>query len=155
MADQYIDIERMIMQAQYMMHLEASPVQGRIADMEREQYQNQIKELVASVRTLLDANYAMGEKLQKLEGIAVAYEDLKVRYAKLEGELAMRKRGRYGKGSEKPSGKASSDKDRTKDEDEEDYIENGSRREERLPMKAMRRRKRLRRRRLPQRRNAT
>ena len=120
----------MIMQAQYKMHLEASSVQGGLSDMEREQYQNQIKELIASVRTLLDANYAMGEKLQKLEGIADAYEDLKVRYAKLEGELAMRKRGRYGKGSEKPSGKASPDKDRTKDEDEEDYIENGSRRED-------------------------
>lgn len=130
MAGQYIDIERMIMQAQYKMHLEASSVQGGLSDMEREQYQNQIKELIASVRTLLDANYAMGEKLQKLEGIADAYEDLKVRYAKLEGELAMRKRGRYGKGSEKPSGKASPDKDRTKDEDEEDYIENGSRRED-------------------------
>ena len=45
-----------------------------------------------------------------LEKIADAYEDLKVRYDKLEGELAMRKRGHYGKGSEKPfvfgSGKA-------------------------------------------------
>jgi hypothetical protein len=41
----------------------------------------------------------MGEKLDKTTS---AYEDLKARYAKLEGELAMRKRGQHGKRSEKP-----------------------------------------------------
>ena len=54
-----------------------------VEDMEREQYQNQIKELIASVRTLLDANYAMGEKLEKM---TADYEDLKVRYAKMVTE---------------------------------------------------------------------
>lgn len=43
--------------------------------------------LLNAVTTLLDANNAMGEKLQKLEKIAGAYDDLKVRYDKLEGEL--------------------------------------------------------------------
>jgi len=57
--------------------------------MEREGCQKQIDDLLNAVSTLLDANNAMGEKLQKLEKIADAYEDLKAKYAKLEGELAM------------------------------------------------------------------
>ena len=56
--------------------------------MEREDYQKRINDLLNAVTTLLDANNAMGEKLQRLEKIADAYEDLKVRYDKLEGELA-------------------------------------------------------------------
>ena len=70
--------------------------------MEREDYQKRINDLLNAVSTLLDANNAMGEKLQKLEKIADAYEELKAKYDKLEGELAMRKRGHYGRGSEKP-----------------------------------------------------
>lgn len=96
--------------------------------MEREDYQKRINDLLNAVTTLLDANNAMGEKLQRLEKIADAYEDLKVRYDKLEGELAMRKRGHYGKGSEKPKDDSSSD-EKTKDDDENDYIENGSKRD--------------------------
>ena len=67
----------------------------------------------------------MGEKLDKT---TAAYEYLKAKYEKLEGELAMRKRAQYGKGSEKPKDAATSesDADKTKDENEQDYIENGS-----------------------------
>ena len=130
MADQHIDIERMIMQARYAMQLEAeaSSVKGReLSDMEREQYQNQIKDLLQAVETLLKSNKAMGERVTQLEKVAEAYDDLKAKYEKLEGELAMRKRDKYGKGGEKPKGNTSpSNKGKTKDEDEEDYINNGS-----------------------------
>ena len=131
MADQHIDIARMVMQAQYEMQLEreASSVQGgELSDMEREDYQKRINDLLNAVTTLLDANNAMGEKLQRLEKIADAYEDLKAENEKLKGELAMRKRGHYGKGSEKPKDDSSSD-EKTKDDDENDYIENGSKRD--------------------------
>ena len=130
MADQHIDIERMIMQARYAMQLEAeaSSVKGReLSDMERERYQNQIKELLQAVETLLKSNTAMGERVAQLEKIVEDYEDLKAENAKLKGELAMRKRDKYGKGGEKPKGNTSpSNKGKTKDEDEEDYINNGS-----------------------------
>ena len=130
MADQHIDIERMIMQARYAMQLEAeaSSVKGReLSDMEREQYQNQIKDLLQAVETLLKSNKAMGKRVTQLEKVAEAYDDLKAKYEKLEGELAMRKRDKYGKGGEKPKGNTSpSNKGKTKDEDEEDYINNGS-----------------------------
>lgn len=58
--------------------------------MEREQYQNQISDLLQAVETLLKSNDTMGEELRR---VTVAYEDLKAKYEKLEGELAMRKRG--------------------------------------------------------------
>ena len=105
---------------------EAASVRGgELYDMEREQYQNQIKDLLQAVETLLKSNNEMGEKLQKLEKIADAYEALKVRYDKLDGELAMRKRTQLGKGSEKPKDDSSSSDEKTKDDDENDYIENG------------------------------
>lgn len=129
MAGQHIDIERMIMQARYAMQLEAeasSVKGGELSDMEREQYQNQIKDLLQAVETLLNSNNAMGERVAQLEKIVEDYEDLKAENAKLKGELAMRKRAQYGKGSEKPKDDSSSDKNKTKDDDEEDYIENGS-----------------------------
>ena len=84
------------MQARYAMQLEseASSVKGRqLSTMEREQYQNQIKNLLQAVETLLKSNNALGERVAQLEKVAEAYEDLKVRCAKLEGEPAMRKRG--------------------------------------------------------------
>ena len=62
-------------------------------DMEREQYQNQIKDLLQAVETLLKSNKAMGERVTQLEKVAEAYDDLKAKYERLEGELAMRKRG--------------------------------------------------------------
>ena len=105
MADLKIDIERMIMQARYAMQLEAeasSVKGGEMSDMEREQYQKQIKDLLQAVETLLKSNNAMGERVAQLEKIAEDYEDLKAENAKLKGELAMRKRTQYGKGSEKP-----------------------------------------------------
>ena len=131
MADLKIDIERMIMQARYAMQLEAeasSVKGGEMSDMEREQYQKQIKDLLQAVETLLNSNNAMGERVAQLEKIAEDYEDLKAENAKLKGELAMRKRAQYGKGSEKPkeSSESKSASDGSKDEDEEKYIENGS-----------------------------
>ena len=128
MADQHIDIERMIMQAHYKMQLEAeaSSVKGvQLSDMEREEYQKQIKDLLQAVETLLKSNKALGERVDQLEKVA---ESLKVENAKLEGELAMRKRAHYGKGSEKPKDNSSSE-EKTKDDDENDYIENGSKRD--------------------------
>ena len=88
----------MIMQARYKMQLEAETSfvkGGQLSDMEREQYQNQIKDLLQAVETLLKSNKAMGERVTQLEKVAEAYEDLKAKYAKLEGELAMRKRGQH------------------------------------------------------------
>ena len=131
MADQHIDIERMIMQAHYKMQLEteASSVEGgQLSDMEREQYQNQIKDLLQAVETLLKSNKAMGERVTQLEKVAEAYDDLKTKYEKLEGELAMRKRGQHGKRSEKPKDTpdANPASDGSKDDDEDKYIENGS-----------------------------
>jgi len=129
MADQHIDIARMVMQAQYEIQLEreaASVRVGELSDMERERYQKQINDLLNAVSTLLDANNAMGEKLEKA---TAAYEDLKAKYEKLEGELAMRKRAQHGKGSEKPKDDSSSSDEKTKDDDENDYIEDGSKRD--------------------------
>ena len=118
----------MIMQAHYKLHLEAeasSVKGGQLSDMEREDYQKRINDLLDAVSTLLDANRAMGEKLDKT---TAAYDDLKAKYEKLVGELAMRKRDKYGKCNEKPKASTSSDggTDKTKDEDEQDYIEKGS-----------------------------
>ena len=120
------------MQAHYKMQLEAevsSVKGGQLSDMEREQYQNQIKDLLQAVETLLKSNKAMGEKLDKT---TAAYEDLKAKYEKLEGELAMRKRGQHGKRSEKPKDTSGANpaSDGSKDDDEDKYIENGSRNEE-------------------------
>ena len=64
-------------------------------DMEREQYQDRIKDLLQAVETLLKANNALGERVALLEKVAGAYEDLKTRCEKLEGELAMRRRGQH------------------------------------------------------------
>ena len=102
------------MQAHYKMQLEAevsSVKGGQLSDMEREQYQNQIKDLLQAVETLLKSNKAMGEKLDKT---TAAYEDLKAKYEKLEGELAMRKRGQHGTRSEKPKDTTPSETDTDK-----------------------------------------
>lgn len=53
---------------------------------EREDYQKRIDDLLNAVTTLLNANNAMGEKLQKLEKIADAYDELKAENEKLKGE---------------------------------------------------------------------
>lgn len=74
---------------------------GQLSDMEREEYQKQINDLLQAVETLLKSNKVMGERVAHLERVAEAHEDLKVRYAKLEGELAMRKRGQRVKSRDK------------------------------------------------------
>lgn len=130
MADLKIDIARMVMQTRYEMQLEAeaSSVHGeQMSDMEREGYQKRINDLLDGLESLLNANVKMGERIEKLEEKVKDYDDLKDEYEKLKGELAMRKRDKYGKGGEKPKDDTSSSKnDKTKDEDEEDYINNGS-----------------------------
>ena len=81
----------MVMQARYEMQLEreASSEKGKhLSDMEREDYQKRIDDLLNAVTTLLNANNAMGEKLQKLEKIADAYDELKAENEKLKGEEA-------------------------------------------------------------------
>ena len=132
MADMKIDIERMVMQARYEMQLssEASVNGVRLSDMEREGYIKRINELLDSVQTLLDANVAMGKRIETLEQMSKEYEALKANYEKLKGELAMRKRGRHGRSSEKPKDTTSPSDDTTKDEDEEHYIEHGSKKQE-------------------------
>ena len=62
----------------------------KLSDMEREDYQKRINDLINAVSTLLDANQAMGERLARLEKKAAAYDDLRAKYEKLAGELAMR-----------------------------------------------------------------
>lgn len=99
----------------------------QMPDMEREGYQKRINDLLDGLESLLNANVKMGERIEKLEEKVKDYDDLKDKYEKLKGELAMRKRDKYGKGGEKPKDDTSYSKnDKTKDEDEEDYINNGS-----------------------------
>ena len=43
---------------------------GELSGMDREGYQKRIDDLLNAVSSLLDANNAMGEKIQKLEKIA-------------------------------------------------------------------------------------
>jgi hypothetical protein len=130
MADLKLDVARMVMQTRYEMQLEAeaSSVHGdQMSDMEREVYQKRINDLLDGLESLLNANVKMGERIEKLEEKVKDYDDLKDKYDKLKGELAMRKRDKYGKGGEKPKDDtSSSNNDKTKDEDEEDYINNGS-----------------------------
>jgi hypothetical protein len=130
MADLKLDVARMVMQTRYEMQLEAeaSSVHGdQMSDMEREVYQKRINDLLDGLESLLNANVKMGERIEKLEEKVKDYDDLKDKYEKLKGELAMRKRDKYGKGGEKPKDDtSSSNNDKTKDEDEEDYINNGS-----------------------------
>ena len=129
MADLKLDIARMIMRTRYELQLEAeaSTVHGeQMSDMEREGYIKRIDDLLDGLESLLNANVKMGERIEKLEQIAKDYEELKAENARLKGELAMRKRAQHGKGSEKPKDDSSLD-EKTKDDDENDYIENGSR----------------------------
>lgn len=67
MAEIHTDIDRMIMQAQYLLAMNQSPVDTDMTDMERKQYQDQIKELIQTVKTLLDANVTLGEKQKEAE----------------------------------------------------------------------------------------
>lgn len=66
-----------------------SKVSESLSNMEREQYQNQIKDFFQAVETLLKSNNAIGEELRKT---SAAHEDLKAKYEKQESRLAMHKR---------------------------------------------------------------
>ena len=85
--------------------------------MERQDYINQITGLLQAVETLLKSNNAMGERVAQLEKKAAAYDELKARYDRLEGELAMRKRGQHGRKA-KDTAASDSGSGKTKDEDE-------------------------------------
>ena len=54
-----------------------------LSDMEREDYQKRINDLLDAVSTLLDANRAMGEKLEK---IARDYDTLKAAIKRMESQ---------------------------------------------------------------------
>ncbi len=134
-----IDIERMVMQSQYKLSLKSASAHtvGNMSDMERKDYQDKIRELLGAVTTLLDANKSMGEQLEKANAtisdakatISKANDEieiLKSKIAKLEGENAIRRRKTYGKNGEKSS--PVSNKGKTKDELEDEYIENEGKR---------------------------
>ena len=69
------------------LEVEASSVKGgKLSDMEREQYQNQIKDLLQAVETLLKSNNAMGERVAQLEKMVKDYEDLKAASKRMESQ---------------------------------------------------------------------
>lgn len=128
MEELHIDIERMTMQAQYLLAIDPQTEDTEMTDMERERYQNQIKELLETVRTLLDVNVALGRKqeetLDELREAKNKITELETRLEKSQGELRVRRRKIHGKVSEKDAGEKSVSKGKTKEEEEEDYIEN-------------------------------
>ena len=71
MADIHIDIERMIMHSNYLLEVSKSSASNGLSDMERKEYLDQIKELVQTVQTLLDANVALGNKQKETEAKAI------------------------------------------------------------------------------------
>ena len=93
MADIHIDIERMIMHSNYLLEVGKSSASDGLSDMERKQYLDQIKDLVQTVQTLLDANIALGnkQKEQKAESDR-KIADLQKQVDKLTGELQARRR---------------------------------------------------------------
>ena len=88
-----------------------------MTDMERKQYQDQIKELIQTVKTLLNANVTLGEKQKEAEAKAQKAEariaELQAQVDKLNGELQAPRRKIHGKNSEKKSGAKSGDKGKT------------------------------------------
>ena len=72
--------------------------------MERKQYLDQIKELVQTVQTLLDANIALGnkQKEQKAESDR-KIAGLQAQVDKLTGELQARRRKMHGKNNDRIS----------------------------------------------------
>ena len=126
MADIHIDIERMIMHSNYLLEVDNSSASNGLSDMERKQYLDQIKELVQTVQTLLDANIALGNKQKELQAEADRkIAGLQDQVDKLTGELQARRRKMHGKNNEKQTGDKSVNTGKTKDEEEEEYIENG------------------------------
>lgn len=126
MADIHIDIERMIMHSNYLLEVDNSSASNGLSDMERKQYLDQIKELVQTVQTLLDANIALGNKQKELQAEADRkIAGLQDQVDKLTGELQARRRKMHGKKNEKQTGDKSVNTGKTKDEEEGGYIENG------------------------------
>ena len=70
--------------------------------MERKQYLDQIKELVQTVQTLLDANIALGNK-QKEQKADRKIAGLQAQVDKLTGELQARRRKMHGKNNDRIS----------------------------------------------------
>lgn len=133
------DTERMIMRAQYAMSLiEDSWRGGNLSDMEREDFRRQIAELLQGMTTLLDSNTRLGQELSDAKkDLDAARDDLSKANKKigvLESEIKYLKgkqnasnRHRYGDKGEKDTKGTSKSKGRTKDEDENDYIESEGR----------------------------
>ena len=72
--------------------------------MERKQYLDQIKELVQTVQTLLDANIALGNKQKELQAEADRkIAGLQAQVDKLTGELQARRRKMHGKNNDRIS----------------------------------------------------
>ena len=93
MADIHIDIERMIMHSNYLLEVGKSSASDGLSDMERKQYLDQIKDLVQTVQTLLDANIALGNKQKELQAEADRkIAGLQEQVDKLTGELQARRR---------------------------------------------------------------
>ena len=67
-----------------------------MTDMERKQYQDQIKELIQTVKTLLDANDTLDEKQKEAKAKAQKTDarnaELQAQLDKLNGELQARRR---------------------------------------------------------------
>lgn len=119
MADIHIDIERMIMHSNYLLEVDNSSASNGLSDMERKQYLDQIKELVQTVQTLLDANIALGNKQKELQAEADRkIAGLQDQVDKLTGELQARRRKMHGKNNEKQTGDKSVNTGKTKDEGE-------------------------------------
>lgn len=126
MSDMHIDIERMIMHSNYLLEVGKSSASNGVSNMERKQYLDQIRELVQTVQTLLDANIALGNKQKETEAKAERkIAELQAQVDKLTGEVKARRRKTHGKKSEKPTGGKPVDTGKTKDEEEADYVENG------------------------------
>ena len=127
------------MRAQYAMSLiEDSWRGGNLSDMEREDFKSQIAELLQGMTTLLDSNTRLGQELADAKkDLDAARDDLSKANKKigvLESEIKYLKgkqnasnRHRYGDNGEKNINGTSKSKGRTKDEDENDYIENEGR----------------------------
>lgn len=142
------DIERMIMQAHYKEAVTQPPsCDDDMSDMEREQYRQQIRELIGAVETLLDANRSIGEQLNdattKLDDATIKLDEansaigalqdyvatLESKIKKLEGKDASNNRIRFAKRGDKVA-KPEPDKGKIKEQRESDYIENEGKIEE-------------------------
>lgn len=119
----------MIMLTRYELSLSQGAA-GRETPAHVMDYEKRIKDLLEAVSTLLEANNAMGEKIDSLTDELAATQAknalLESQVVKLTGELAQHKRSRFGKRSEKSPDKPARDKGKTKDESEDDYINNGN-----------------------------